>query len=190
MILIMQKQRRTTMIDRILRAIRLDWAVFREIAVDESATMEAGIIVVVVSFLSAIGTGIASEGFFLAFILSWLLSVFVGWIGWAIITYFVGTMMFQGKTDIPEMMRVLGYASAPKLLGVFGFIPCVGWIFSLAGWILSLIAGILAVREAMEFDTANAIVTVVISRIMAFVITLVISLPVLGSMALFSGLAG
>ncbi len=178
------------MVDRILRAIRLDWTVFREIAVDQSATMEAGIIVVVASFLSSIGTGIAADRFFLAFIVSWLLSVLVGWIGWAIITYFVGTKMFQGKTDIPEMMRVLGYASAPNLLGIFRWIPCVGWIIALAGGILSLIAGVLAIREAMEFDTTNAIVTVVISWIIAFVITLVISLPVIGGMALFSGLGG
>jgi hypothetical protein len=185
------------MVDRIVRAIRLDWTVFREIAEDESAMSQAAIIVAVVTFLSSIGTAIGvliGGGAFgravLSFFGDWIINgILIGWIGWAIITYFVGTAMFQGKTDIPEMMRVLGYASAPKLLGILGFIPCVGWIFALAGWILSLIAGVIAVREAMEFETSQAIVTVVIGVVVAIVLSLILSLFGLGvsfTAALFS----
>jgi hypothetical protein len=170
------------MINRIMRAIRLDWTVFREIAVDPKALTEAAIIVVVVSLLSAIGSfiaaliadrgaGMAFGSLFFELLISGIL---IGWLGWAVLTYFVGTRFFQGKTDIPEMLRVLGYASAPKLLGFLSFIPCVGWLFALAGFILSLIAGVLAVREAMEFDTGKAILTVVISWIVVFAISLVI----------------
>ena len=154
------------MIDRIVRAIRLDWTVFGEIAKDREAMKEAAIIVAIVSFLSAVGSGIANASF-VSFIVAWIVAILVGWIGWAVITYFVGTALFQGETDIPEMMRVLGYANAPHLLGLFSFIPCVGWIFAVAGWILSLAAGVLAIREAMDFDTGNAIVTVVLSWIIA-----------------------
>jgi hypothetical protein len=185
------------MVDRILRAIRLDWTVFQEIAEDESAMSQAAIIVAVVTFLSSIGTAIGvliGGGAFgravLSFFGDWIINgILIGWIGWAIITYFVGTAMFQGKTDVPEMMRVLGYASAPKLLGLLGFIPCVGWIFALAGWLLSLIAGVIAVREAMEFETSQAIVTVVIGVIVAIVLSLILSLFGLGvsfTAALFS----
>lgn len=176
------------MVDRIFRAIRLDWTVFREIAEDENAMSQAALIVAVVTFLSSIGTAIgvliAGEAFgrvVLSFFGDWIINgILVGWIGWAIITYFVGTAMFQGKTDIPEMMRVLGYASAPKLLGLLGFIPCVGWIFPLAGWLLSLIAGVIAVREAMEFETSQAIITVVIGVIVAVVISAILGLFGLG----------
>jgi hypothetical protein len=160
-------------IDRIVRAIRLDWTVFREIAKDQNATSQAAIIVVVVSFLAAlggagsllvarVGAGSALVGFFV----NWLVGgILIGWVGWAILTYFVGTLLFKGETDIAEMLRVLGYASAPRLLGLLGFIPCVGWLFPLAGWILSLIAGIIAVREAMEFETGHAIITVLASGV-------------------------
>ena len=168
------------MVDRILRAIRLDFTVFREIAEDQAAMTEAAIIVVVVSLLSAIGTFIASllaeVGFgraLLDFFSTWLIfGILLGWILWAVLTYFVGTLLFQGKTDIPEMMRVLGYANAPNLLGIFGFIPCAGWLIALAGWILSLIAGVIAIREAMEFDTGKAVITVLISWVIAFAIRL------------------
>jgi hypothetical protein len=160
------------MIERMVRAIRLDWTVFREIAKDQNATKEAAIIVAVVTFLSALGSGLARQSF-VSFIVTWLVAVLIGWIGWAVITYFVGTALFKGETNVPEMMRVLGYANAPHLLGLFGFIPCVGWLFPLAGWLLALVAGVLAIREAMDFDTGNAIVTVVISWLIAFAIRVV-----------------
>lgn len=186
------------MIDRIMRAIRLDWTVFREIAEDQNAMTEAAIIVAVVTFLSGIGTFIgaliADSGFgtaFLGFLSTWLISgILLGWILWAVLTYFVGTMLFQGKTDIPEMMRVLGYANAPNLLGVFGFIPCVGWLIAFIGAILSLIAGVIAVREAMEFDTTKAIITVVVSWVIAFVISLIIGAIFGVGAAITSGVLG
>ncbi len=162
------------MVDRILRVIRLDWTVFREIALDPGAMTEAAIIVVVVTFLSAIGSGIVADHFFVGFIVGWIANILLNWILWAILTYFVGTMLFQGRTDISEMLRVLGYAVAPNLLGIFVFIPCLGWIAAIVGWVLSLIAGMFAVREAMEFDTGKAVVTILISWFVAIGIRAVI----------------
>jgi hypothetical protein len=56
------------MIERIVRAIRLDWTVFREIAEDQHAMQEAAIIVVIVTFLSAVGSGIAASSFLVGFL--------------------------------------------------------------------------------------------------------------------------
>jgi hypothetical protein len=154
------------MIERIARAIRLDWTVFREIAKDQKALKEAAIIVAIVTFLSAVGIGLAKQSI-VSFAVDWLVAILIGWIGWAVITYLVGSAVFKADTDIPEMLRVLGYANAPLLLGLLSFIPCVGWLFPFVGWLLALIAGVLAVREAMDLDTGNAIVTVVISWIVA-----------------------
>ena len=186
------------MIDRIVRAIRLDWTVFREIAQDREAMKQAAIIVIVVTFLSALGgtgglliaqvdAGTAILGFFVDWFINGIL---IGWIGWAVLTYLVGTILFKGQTDVQEMMRVLGYASAPRLLGLFGFIPCIGGLIAIAGWVLSLIAGIIAIREAMDFDTGNAIITVVISWIAAFVLALIINSIFGMGIALGSGLFG
>jgi hypothetical protein len=43
------------------------------------------------------------------------------------------------------------------------FLPFVGWLLALA-------AGVIATREAMELDTGNAIIIVVISGLIAFAI--------------------
>jgi len=178
------------MVNRILRAIRLDSTVYREIAEDPNAMSQAAIIVVIVAILSSLGSAIGSGSFFLILIVTLLTAILVNWILWAVLTYFVGTTFFKGKTDIPEMLRVLGYANAPNLLGLFGFIPCVGWIIALIGAILSFIAGFLAVREAMEFDTANAIVTVLISWLISIVISFGINLVIGGGVAATTGLFG
>jgi hypothetical protein len=191
-------KKEVNVLDRIIRAVRLDPTLYREVSEDQNSMTEAAIIVVVVTFLAAVGTAVGvliGQGTvgraFLSFLNNWLISdILIGWIGWAILTYFVGTMLFKGKTDIPEMMRVLGFASAPRLLGIFGIIPCLGWIASLAGWILSLIAGVIAIREAMEFDTGNAIITVVISWVIALVISLIIGAILGVGVALTGGLAG
>jgi len=169
-----------TMIDRIMRIFRLDAKVFREIAEDKGAMMQAVIIVVVVHFIAAVGAGvgtaIAKSGSAVgAFIVTWIAGVLLSWLLWAVLTYFVGTMLFQGKSDIPEMMRVLGYANAPALLGIFAIIPCLGWIAALVGGILALIAGFIAVREAMEFDTTKAIITVVIAWVIAFGVRMILN---------------
>ena len=160
------------MIDRIVRAIRLDWTVFGEIARDREAMKEAAIIVLAVSLLSAIGSGIA-DGSVASFVGTLLVAVAVGWILWAVITYFVGTTFLGGKTNIPEMLRVLGYANAPHLLGLFRFIPCIGPLLPWVGWLLALVAGILAVREAMDLTTDKAIITVFVSWLISAGIRLI-----------------
>ncbi len=166
------------MLQRILRIIQLDAKVFREIEGDANATGEAVIIVVVASLLSAIGAGIAGRSFG-SFFWDLLMGVLLGWVLWAIISYFVGTSLFDGKSSVEGMLRVLGYARAPALLGFFRFIPCVGWIFVLLGWLLSLIAGVLAIREAMEFDTGKAIITVLIGWAVALLLAILLS-PLIG----------
>jgi len=184
--------------NRIVRAIKLDPTLYREVAEDQSSMSQAMIIVIAVTFLSALGTAVgmlfADAGAgkaILNFFVNWLVGgILIGWLGWAILTYFVGTVLFKGKTDMAEMARVLGFASAPRLLGIFGVIPCVGWIASLAGAILALIAGVIAIREAMEFDTGKAVITVLIGWAVVLVLSLLIGGLVGGGMALFSGLSG
>ncbi|HSJ57066.1 MAG TPA: YIP1 family protein [Anaerolineae bacterium] len=176
------------MIDRILRAIRLDPNVYREIAEDENAMSEAAIIVIVVTFLSALGSAFVADNFIVGLLVGWLTAIVVGWILWAVLTYFVGANLFGGRSSIPEMLRVLGYASAPQLLGVLGFIPCLGWLAALIGAILSLIAGVIAVRESMEFDTGKAVLTVLIAWLIAMAIRFGITLLVGGGAAALGAL--
>ncbi|TFH31990.1 MAG: hypothetical protein E4G99_13305 [Anaerolineales bacterium] len=172
------------MFDRIVRAIRLDPTLYRQVADDKQYTKEAFIIVLIVSLFSAVGAAIgaamADANALLAFMTSLLSTILFGWLLWAVIAYFLGTML-GGKSGVTEMARTLGYANAPGLLGVFTFIPCVGWMIALAGLLLSLVAGVIAIRESMEFNTTSALITASAGFVAYIVVRLVIGF-VLGGM--------
>jgi len=177
------------MIDRIIRAIRLDPTLYREVADDEDYNDEAYIIVGIVTLLSAFGAGLGAaisrtsgQGFFGAFFSDAITRVLLGWLLWAVISYFVGTML-GGKSSIPEMMRTLAYAQVPAFVSVLGFIPCLGFLFVVAGFLLSIGAGVIAIRESMEFDTMNAAITAVIGILVYVAATVIIGI-VFGGIAL------
>ncbi len=181
------------MIDRIIRAIRLDPTLYRQVADDEQYTNEAFMIVLAVALFSAAGAAIGAamgDGQpVLTFLTSLFSTILLGWLLWAVIAYFVGTAL-EGKSSVMEMARTLGYANAPGLLGVFAFIPCVGWLVALAGILLSLVAGVIAIRESMEFDTTKAVVTAILGFIVFVVARFVIGFVLGGVGAVGTSILG
>jgi hypothetical protein len=162
-------------LSRLLRVIKLDHTVFPEIEHDEAATTEAIIVVIGATFLAAIGQGIGA-GSFWAFLLRLLIGPLVGWLLWSWVTMFIGTRLFAGDATFWGMARTLGYANAPTALGLFGFIPCIGLIISLAALVLSLIVGFYAVRETLNLPTDKAILTIVIGWVLLVVVNLFVAL--------------
>ncbi len=177
------------MIDRVLRILRLDFAVFKEIESDPQATTEAAIIVVVTTLLSALGPAVFADNVVTSFISS-VVSGIVGWVVWSVVTYFIGMSVFGGKGTLEGMLRVIGYASAPNILGVFGVIPCLGWIAAFAGWLLALVAGMLAVSEGLDLSLGAAIGVVVIGWIAMVIVRAVIGIMFGGAFAVGAGLLG
>lgn len=181
------------MIDRIMGVFRLDADTFSQIEHDESATSQAALIVLAVGLLGAIGGAIGAligdGNAILTFILQ-LIGAFIGWALWAAVTYFVGTNFFQGKADIGEMLRVTGFAQAPQLLSLLSFIPCIGGLIALAGWIWSLAAMVVGIREGLDIDTTQALVTGFIGWVLVVIIKVVVGLTVGGMAAMFGGLFG
>ncbi|MGD8850661.1 MAG: hypothetical protein PVF18_13100, partial [Anaerolineales bacterium] len=91
------------MIDRIIRAIRLDPTLYREVADDEQYMNEALMVVIGVTLLSAIGASIGSamnDGRpLLNFIVQVANMLIFGWLLWAVVAYFVGTAL-GGKSSV------------------------------------------------------------------------------------------
>jgi hypothetical protein len=188
------------MIDRVRRAAMLDVGLYQEVEADTSLNQEALIVVVLASIAAGIGGLVGSlllggnvgPGF-VALIVAAVLGV-VNYYIWSYLTYFVGTSLFDGTADPGELLRVLGYASGPRVLGVLSFIPCVGWVFGLGGAIWALVAGVIAVREALDFDTTKAILTVIIGWVVILVITTIVGtvlgVGAIGLGAVISSLSG
>jgi hypothetical protein len=152
------------MVDRIFRAMRLDAAVFKDVAGDARLNLEAVIMAVLVAILAALGQGIGALSGgrpLVAFLVELASSLILGWLLWAVIAYVVGRAL-GGSGTLGGMTRALAFAGAPRFLLLLGFIPCVGWIFRFAAWLLTLVAGVIAIRETMGFDTLKALVTAVL----------------------------
>ena len=168
------------MINRVIRAAMLDVNFYNEAEADTSLNQEALMVVILVSIAAGIGgfLGGIIGGSISAAILGLVLGVVIGVVNyyiWAYVTYFVGTNLFGGTANPGELLRVLGYASGPRVLGILSFIPCVGALAALAGGIWSLVAGVIAIREALDFDTGKAIITVIIGWVIIMIITFVIA---------------
>ena len=182
------------MIDRVRRAAMLDVGLYQEVEADSSLNQEALIVVALVSVVAGIGGlvgGLIGGNIgpaFLALVVAVVLGV-VNYYIWSYLTYFVGTSLFGGTADAGELLRVLGYASGPRALGVLSFIPCVGPLIGLVGAIWALVAGVIAVREALDFDTTKAILTVIIGWVVILVISTIVGM-VLGVGAIGLGAVG
>jgi hypothetical protein len=154
------------MLERITRMIRLDGSVFGEIEDDPNATPQAYLIVAIASALNALGFALLSESPITSFIGGFANGV-VGWVVWAVVTHYAGRWVFKGRGTLGQMLRVLGYASAPNALGILAFIPCLGLLGAFGGWLISLIVGVVAIKEALDVGPVAAIGVVIVGAIAA-----------------------
>lgn len=152
--------------NRIVGVFRLDPNTFEEVEHDPNALSQAAIVVAIVAVLTGLGSGFATifgSRQFIGSFFSALIWSFVGWILWSVAAYFVGTSLFGGKADLGEMLRVIGFAYAPLMLGI---IPCIGGII---GTIWAMVAGFIAVRQGLDFDNTKALLTVIVGLVVYFI---------------------
>ncbi len=97
-----------------------------------------------------------------------VIASFISWMIWSGITLLIGTRVTKGpdtESNMGEMLRVLGYAHTPTLLSFFVFIPKVGGWLGLIGGVWALVAGVVAIRQALDFSTRRAVITVLLGWI-------------------------
>jgi hypothetical protein len=141
--------------DRMKGAALLHIDTYEEVEADQTATGQAAGVVALVAVAQAIGgAGGGGSG-----ILAGLISAFLGWLLWAGITYLIGTKALGGTATWGELLRTIGFAQSPGVLHVLGIIPVLGGVihFGVAIWVL--IAGIIAIRQALDISTGKAILT-------------------------------
>jgi hypothetical protein len=144
-----------SMTDRMKGAAMLDIPTYEEVEADESATGQAAAVVAIVAVCSALGSWNAGIGA----IIGGLFGALIGWLVWAGITYVIGDKVFGGTATWGELLRTLGFAQSPGVLYILAFIPLLGWVvrFAVAIWVL--VAGIIAIRQALDFSTGKAVLT-------------------------------
>lgn len=172
----------TSMIDRMIGAARLNVSIYEEVEADSGATLQAMRVVVIVGLASGIGL-LGAGGGIGGFILGLFLSIF-SWVIWAYLTYYIGTRLLAApQTDATwgQLARTTGFAQSPGVLRVFGFIPVLGPVIFVAVSLWQLVAMVIAVRQALDYEsTLRALGVVVIGFVALIVINIVLA-------ALFSG---
>ena len=165
----------SNLMQNMISAAKLDVNFFNAVEHDESKNQEALMVVLIAAIASAIGNGIGgifSNGLIggLMGAVFGLVMVVVGYYFWSYLTHFIATKFFEGEGDVGEVLRTLGYSYSPLVLGALAFIPCLGWLIAFAAGIWSLVAGVIAIREAMDFDTGKAILTTAIAWVIMMVV--------------------
>jgi len=162
-------------VNRIIRACKLDVSLYEEVEADKSATLQAASVVVLSSLAAGVGAiSLGASNFLMAPLLS-----LVSWYVWAYIIYFIGAKIYPEpttKADHGELLRTIGFSSAPGLIRVFGFIPALMNIAFIAASIWMLVAMVIAVRQALDYQSTWRAVGVVVT---AFLIQSIILFMIL-----------
>ena len=158
--------------ERIIGAAKLEVQTYEEVESDQGATGQAMAVVV----LSSLAAGLGSYGLGgLSGMVRLTLMALIGWAIWAVLIYLIGTKLLpepQTRSNILEMLRTIGFASAPGLLRFVGILPLIGWLLVLLINIWLLVANIIAVRQALDYqNTARAVIVCLIGWV-AYVLIL------------------
>jgi len=140
-------------VDRMIRAAKLQPALYSEVEADRNAMGQAIAVVLLSSVAAGIGT--VAQGGMSGFVFG-IVGALVGWAIWAYLTYIIGTKLLpqpQTQADYGQLLRTIGFSSAPGLVRVLGIIPgLAGIVFFIAGvWMLA--AMVVAVREALDYSS-------------------------------------
>ena len=143
----------TSFVDRMIRAAILDVRLYEEVEADKSAMGQA-MAVVALSSLAG-GIGFTQHGGTMGLVIGTIGSL-VGWYAWAFITYIIGTKLLpepQTSADHGELLRTIGFSSAPGMIRIFAIIPGLGTVinFLANGWML--VAMVIAVRQALDYQS-------------------------------------
>ena len=125
---------------------------YEEVERDKSATFQAGLVVVLSSMAAGVGAlQLGASNFLIAPVLS-----LISWYVWAYIIYFVGVKLFPDKntkSDHGELLRTIGFSSAPGLIRIFGITPDLMTVTFIGSAFWMLACMVVGVRAALDYTS-------------------------------------
>jgi hypothetical protein len=166
-------------IQRLIGAISLDSTIYEEVEADRAATGQA----LAVVLLSSLAAGIGSRGLVgttIAGIVFIAVVALIAWAAWALVILQVGGRLLpepETRVDVGELLRTIGFASAPGLLRILGVMSAVTIPVFVVTAIWMLLAMIVGVRQALDYrSTARAVAVCGIGFLLAVTIAVVLGL--------------
>lgn len=139
--------------ERMIRAAKLDASLYEEVEADLGAMGQATAVVVLASVAAGIG---ASGSGGLGGLIVATVAALAGWYIWAFLTYWIGTRFLpepQTSANYGELLRTIGFSSAPGIIRVVGIIPGLTVVTFWAASIWMLAAMVIAVRQALDYTS-------------------------------------
>ena len=154
--------------------------VYEEVEADRGANAQAALVVVLSAVAAGLGT-IANHG--ATGVLWYTGAALASWYVWAAIAYWIGTRLLavpSTEADHGQLLRTIGFSSAPGVLRLFAFVSGMGaWVF-LASTLWMLVAMVVAVRHALDYCTIRRAVAVCAIGFPFYAVILAYSLFMLG----------
>ncbi|MGH7850879.1 MAG: YIP1 family protein [Thermodesulfobacteriota bacterium] len=163
-------------IKRVIRALTLDPELYEEVEADKGSMGQAMLVVVMVSVAAGIGSiGILGiEGIIVGTILD-----LIGWFIWALLAFIIGTKLLpepQTKSDLGELLRVIGFARSPGIFLILLLIPVAGKFIAIVLTIWMFVAMVIAVRQALDYkSTWRAAGVCILGAVIYFIINVVVN---------------
>ena len=143
---------KSNFLNRIYRAIKIDPDLYEEVEHDKSATIQAAFVVVLSSLAAGVGAvHLGASNFLLGPLVS-----LASWYFWAFLIYIVGTKLFpdkQTKSDHGELLRTIGFSSAPGIIRIFGFTPELMTVTFIGSSFWMLACMVVGVRQALDYKS-------------------------------------
>jgi len=146
-------------VDRVVGAARLSVPIYEEVEADQGATTQAMGVVA----LAALASGVGAWGIGGAGVLATVVGALVGWVVWASLIWLIGALLLpekQTEADIGQLLRTIGFAASPGLLLVLRILPVIGALVALVVWIWQLATTVVAVRQALDYQSTGRAVAV------------------------------
>jgi len=171
------------MLNRILRAARLDRTLYDELRDDPAATLQALAIVVLVGTAWGIAwtaVPVADANLQQAQVILWgISSAIVGWAVLSLLAYWGGHSVF-GRENLtyPQMLRTTGFAVAPAILFFLGILsPEIGLIVRLVVIIWIVASMMVALRQAMQITLLVSFWLTTLGMLLGFTIVSLFAQP-------------
>jgi len=141
-------------VGRMIRAAKLDRHLYEEVEADKTALGQALGVVVLSGLAAGFGTIGSASGY--GNILLGTISAVLGWFIWAFLTYWIGTRLLpepQTHADLGQLLRTIGFSSSPGLIRILGILPGLTGLVFLVASIWMLTAMVIAVRQALDYES-------------------------------------
>lgn len=165
------------LLDRAIRAARLDRAVYEEVENDQTATTQAAIIVVIGALAGGIGGGVGLGGGLTGGLIGGIIAGLLGWAVYAYAAFLVGTKLMpapETHAGWGQVARTLGFAYTPQVFLILGIVPGIYVLVSLVVGIWTIVTTVFALRAALDVSTGRAVGVAIVSVVALFIVIAVV----------------